>query len=225
MSRRAGRHFLQIPGPTNVPDRVLRAIDFPTMDHRGPEFGVLGKEVLAGMKRVFKAPGADVVIYPASGTGAWEAALVNTLSAGDLVLMAETGHFATLWQKLAARLGIEVEFMAGDWRHGADPDAIEKRLRADAGKQIKAVCVVHNETSTGVVSRIGEVRKAIDAAGHPALYMVDTISSLASLDYRHDEWGVDVTVAGSQKGLMLPPGLSFNCISQKALAQSKSAKL
>jgi alanine-glyoxylate transaminase / serine-glyoxylate transaminase / serine-pyruvate transaminase len=223
--RRAGRHFLQIPGPTNVPDRVLRAIDLPTMDHRSPDFAALGKGCLAGMKRVFKSTQGEVVIYPASGTGAWEAALVNTLSSGDRVLMAETGHFATLWQKLAARLGLEVEFLPGDWRHGADPDAIEKRLRADAGKQIKAVCVVHNETSTGVVSRIGEVRKAIDAAAHPALYMVDTISSLASLDYRHDEWGVDVTVAGSQKGLMLPPGLSFNCISAKALAASKGAKL
>jgi alanine-glyoxylate transaminase/serine-glyoxylate transaminase/serine-pyruvate transaminase len=225
MARNAGRHFLQIPGPTNVPDRVLRAIDYPTMDHRSPDFAGLGKTTLAGMKRVFKSTKGEVVIYPASGTGAWEAALVNTLSAGDKVLMSETGHFATLWQKLATRLGLETEFLPGDWRHGADPEAIEKRLRADGEKKIKAVCVVHNETSTGVVSRIGEVRKAIDAAGHPALFMVDTISSLASLDYRHDEWGVDVTVAGSQKGLMLPPGLSFNCISQKALAQSKSAKL
>jgi len=225
MPRNAGRHFLQIPGPTNVPDRVLRAIDFPTMDHRSPDFAALGKGCLAGMKRVFKSTQGEVVIYPASGTGAWEAALVNTLSAGDRVLMAETGHFATLWQKLAGRLGLQVEFLPGDWRHGAEPDAIEKRLRADAQKQIKAVCVVHNETSTGVVSRIPEVRKAIDAAGHPALLMVDTISSLASLDYRHDEWGVDVTVAGSQKGLMLPPGLSFNCISAKALAASKAAKL
>ncbi len=224
MPRRAGRHFLQIPGPTNVPDRVLRAIDFPTIDHRGPDFAELGKTVLAGMKRVFKS-GGDVVIYPASGTGAWEAALANTLSPGDQVLMCETGHFAVLWQKLAQRLGLEVEFLPGDWRHGADPEAIEKRLRADAGKRIKAVCVVHNETSTGVVSRIPEIRKAIDAAGHPALFMVDTISSLASIDYRHDEWGVDVTVAGSQKGLMLPPGLSFNCISPKALAASKSARL
>jgi alanine-glyoxylate transaminase/serine-glyoxylate transaminase/serine-pyruvate transaminase len=225
MARNAGRHFLQIPGPTNVPDRVLRAIDFPTMDHRGPDFAELGKAVLGGMKRVFKSTKGEVVIYPASGTGAWEAALVNTLSAGDRVLMAETGHFATLWQKLAGKLGLEVEFLPGDWRHGADPEAIEKRLRADGGKRVKAVCVVHNETSTGVVSRIAEVRKAIDAAGHPALYMVDTISSLASLDYRHDEWGVDVTVAGSQKGLMLPPGLSFNCISQKALAASRDAGL
>jgi alanine-glyoxylate transaminase / serine-glyoxylate transaminase / serine-pyruvate transaminase len=225
MNRRAGRHFLQIPGPTNVPDRVLRAIDFPTMDHRGPEFAALGKEVLAGMKRVFKSTQGEVVIYPASGTGAWEAALANTLSPGDRVLMYETGHFATLWQKMAARLGLEVEFMPGDWRRGADPEAIEKALRADASKRIKAVCAVHNETSTGVTSRIGDLRKAIDAAKHPALFMVDTISSLASIDYRHDEWGVDVTVAGSQKGLMLPPGLSFNCVSPKALAASKSAKL
>jgi alanine-glyoxylate transaminase/serine-glyoxylate transaminase/serine-pyruvate transaminase len=224
MSRAAGRHFLQIPGPTNVPDRVLRAIDFPTMDHRGPGFAGLGKEVLAGMKRVFKTAG-EVVIYPASGTGAWEAALVNTLSPGDQVLMYETGHFATLWQKMAVKLGLQPEFIPGDWRTGADPAAIEKRLRADAEQRIKAVCVVHNETSTGVTSRIGEVRKAIDAARHPALFMVDTISSLASIDYRHDEWGVDVTVGGSQKGLMLPPGLSFNAISARALAAAKTAKL
>jgi len=225
MARNAGRHFLQIPGPTNVPDRVLRAIDFPTMDHRGPEFATLGKNVLAGMKRVFKTTAGEAVIFPASGTGAWEAALVNTLSPGDRVLMAETGHFAALWQKMAARLGLEAEFVTGDWRHGADPDAIEKALRTDTGKQIKGVCVVHNETSTGAVTRVAEVRKAIDAAKHPALFMVDTISSLASIDYRHDEWGVDVTVAGSQKGLMLPPGLSFNCVSRKALAASKSARL
>ncbi len=225
MPRRAGRHFLQIPGPTNVPDRVLRAIDFPTIDHRGPEFGELGRKVLADLKRVFKSTQGEVVIYPASGTGAWEAALVNTLSPGDRVLMYETGHFATLWQKMAAKLGLEVEFIAGDWRHGADPAAIEKHLRADSAQRIKAMCVVHNETSTGVTSRIADVRRAIDAAGHPALYMVDTISSLASIDYRHDEWGVDVTVAGSQKGLMLPPGLSFNCISPKALATGKAARL
>jgi alanine-glyoxylate transaminase/serine-glyoxylate transaminase/serine-pyruvate transaminase len=225
MTRRAGRHFLQIPGPTNVPDRVLRAIDFPTIDHRGPEFANLGKEVLAGMKRVFKTTQGEVVVYPASGTGAWEAALVNTLSPGDRVLMVETGHFATLWQKMAAKLGLEVEFLPGDWRHGADPEAIEKRLRADGAKTLKALCVVHNETSTGVASRIADVRRAVDAARHPALFMVDTISSLASIDYRHDEWGVDVTVAGSQKGLMLPPGLSFNCLSPKALAASKSATL
>jgi alanine-glyoxylate transaminase/serine-glyoxylate transaminase/serine-pyruvate transaminase len=220
----SGRHFLQIPGPTNVPDRVLRAIDRPTIDHRGPEFGDLGKVVLAGMKRVFQT-GADVVIYPASGTGAWEAALVNTLSPGDRVLMAETGQFATLWRKLAERLGLAVEFLPGDWRHGADPAAIERRLAADREHAIRAVCVVHNETSTGVTSRIADVRAAIDRAQHPALFMVDTISSLASIDYRHDEWGVDVTVGGSQKGLMLPPGLSFNAISAKALAASKGAKL
>jgi alanine-glyoxylate transaminase/serine-glyoxylate transaminase/serine-pyruvate transaminase len=225
MPRRAGRHFLQIPGPTNVPDRVLRAIDFPTIDHRGPEFATLGKEVLANLRRVFKSTQGEVVIYPASGTGAWEAALVNALAPGNRVLMAETGHFAMLWQKMAAKLGLEVEFLPGDWRHGADPEAIEKRLRADRANELRAVCVVHNETSTGVASRIADVRKAIDAAKHPALFMVDTISSLASMDYRHDEWGVDVTVAGSQKGLMLPPGLSFNCVSPKALAASKAPGL
>ena len=222
--RPSGRHFLQIPGPTNVPDRVLRAIDGPTIDHRGPEFAELGKAVLAGMKRVFGTQ-ADVVIYPASGTGAWEAALVNTLSPGDRVLMAETGHFATLWRKLAERLGLNVEFLPGDWRHGADAAAIEAKLRADAKHAIKAVCVVHNETSTGVATRIPLIRAAIDRAGHPALLMVDTISSLASIDYRHDEWGVDVTVGGSQKGLMLPPGLSFNAISAKAMAAAAGAKL
>jgi alanine-glyoxylate transaminase/serine-glyoxylate transaminase/serine-pyruvate transaminase len=224
MTRNAGRHFLQIPGPTNVPDRVLRAIDFPTMDHRSPSFGSLGKEVLDGMKRVFKTD-SPVVIYPASGTGAWEAALANTLSPGDRVLMYETGHFATLWQKMAKRLSLEPEFIAGDWRSGADPQAIESRLREDKEHRIKAVCVVHNETATGVVSRIAEVRRAIDAAKHTALYLVDTISSLGSIDYRHDEWGVDVTVGGSQKGLMLPPGLSFNAVSAKALAASKTARM
>lgn len=224
MSYTAGRHFLQIPGPTNVPDRVLRAIDRPTIDHRGPEFQQLGTEVLAGMKRVFKTRG-HVVIFPASGTGAWEAALVNTLSPGDAVLMYESGHFASLWQNLALRMGIKPEFIAGDWRQGADPAAIEARLVADTAHAIKAVCVVHNETSTGATSRIGEVRKAMDRAGHPALLMVDTISSLASIDYRHDEWGVDVTIAGSQKGLMLPPGLSFNAFSDKALAAGKTARL
>ena len=221
---KAGRHFLQIPGPTNVPDRILRAIDRATIDHRGPEFQQLGQEVLAGLKVVFKTK-SPVIIFPASGTGAWEAALVNTLSAGDRVLMYETGHFATLWQSMAKRLGIEPEFISSDWRHGADPAAIEARLAEDKSHSIKAVCVVHNETSTGATSRIGEIRKAIDRAGHPALFMVDTISSLASIDYRHDEWGVDVTVAGSQKGLMLPPGLSFNAVSDKALAASKSSKL
>src|ERR671910_3615784 len=225
MPRRAGRHFLQIPGPTNVPDRVLRAIDFPTIDHRGPEFAALGKEVLANLKRVFKSPQGEVVIYPASGTGAWEAALVNTLSPGDRVLMAETGHFATLWCDMARRLGLEVELLPGDWRHGVDPEQIGARLAEDRKHQIKAVCVVHNETSTGVTSRIPEVRKAIDRAGHPALFMVDTISSLASIDYRQDEWGVDVTVGGSQKGLMLPPGLGFNGLSDKALAVAKNARL
>ncbi len=223
-SHPSGRHFLQIPGPTNVPDRVLRAIDHPTIDHRGPEFAVLGKTVLAGMKKVFGTD-ADVVIYPSSGTGAWEAALVNTLSPGDRVLMAETGHFATLWKRLAERLGLVVEFIPGDWRHGAPAAQIESRLRADVARTIKAVCVVHNETSTGVTTHVADVRAAIDGASHPALLMVDTISSLASMDYRHDEWGVDVSVAGSQKGLMLPAGLSFNAISAKALAAAKSARL
>jgi alanine-glyoxylate transaminase/serine-glyoxylate transaminase/serine-pyruvate transaminase len=224
MAYTAGRHFLQIPGPTNVPERVLRAIDRPTIDHRGAEFQQLGQEVLAGLKHVFKTK-ATIIIFPASGTGAWEAALVNTLSPGDKVLMFETGHFATLWQGMALRLGLVVEFVAGDWRHGVDPAAVENKLAADKSHSIKAVMAVHNETSTGVTSRIGEVRKAIDRAKHPALFMVDTISSLASIDYRHDEWGVDVTVAGSQKGLMLPPGLSFNAVSDKALAATKSAKL
>jgi alanine-glyoxylate transaminase/serine-glyoxylate transaminase/serine-pyruvate transaminase len=224
MKHQSGRHFLQIPGPTNVPDRVLRAIDSATVDHRGPEFQEMSKEVLAGLKHVFKTK-SPVVIFPASGTGAWEAALVNTLSPGDKVLMLETGHFATLWVNMAKRLSLDPIFVSGDWRHGADPAVIEAKLAEDKGHAIKAVCVVHNETSTGVVSRIGEARKAIDRAKHPALLMVDTISSLASIDYRHDEWGVDVTVAGSQKGLMLPPGLSFNAVSDKALAASKSAKL
>jgi alanine-glyoxylate transaminase/serine-glyoxylate transaminase/serine-pyruvate transaminase len=224
MPHRSGRHFLQIPGPTNVPDRVLRAIDNATMDHRGPEFGRMGLEILEGLKAVFQTK-APVVIYPASGTGAWEAALVNTLSPGDRVLMCETGHFASLWQKMAGKLGLAVELIATDWRRGADPAALEAKLKEDRAHAIKAVCVVHNETSTGATSRIGAIRKAIDAAGHPALYMVDTISSLASIDYRHDEWGVDVTVAGSQKGLMLPPGLSFNCVSEKARKASQGAKL
>jgi alanine-glyoxylate transaminase / serine-glyoxylate transaminase / serine-pyruvate transaminase len=224
MTFRSGRHFLQIPGPTNVPDRVLRAIDRPTIDHRSDEFGELGRRVLAGLKHVFKTK-HPVVIFPASGTGAWEAALVNTLSPGDRVLMYETGHFATLWERMATKLGLNAEFIPGDWRHGADAAAIEARLVEDSAHLIKAVCVVHNETSTGVTSRIPLVRQAIDAARHPALLLVDTISSLGSIDYRVDEWGVDVTVAGSQKGLMLPPGLSFNSISDKALAASKRAKL
>jgi alanine-glyoxylate transaminase / serine-glyoxylate transaminase / serine-pyruvate transaminase len=223
-SGHTGRHFLQIPGPTNVPDRVLQAIAFPTIDHRGPEFGDLGKQVVAGMKRVFQTDGT-VVIYPSSGTGAWEAALVNTLSPGDRVLMFETGHFATLWRQMATRLGLDIEYVPGDWRHGVDPAQLTDKLAADKEHRIKAVCVVHNETSTGVTTRIPELRAAIDAANHPALFMVDTISSLASIDYRHDEWKVDVTVAGSQKGLMLPPGLGFNAVSDKAMAAAKTAKL
>ncbi len=219
-----GRHFLQIPGPTNVPDRVLRAIAMPTIDHRGPEFGELGREIIAGMKRVFQTE-ETVIVYPSSGTGAWEAALSNTLSPGDRVVMFETGHFATLWRQMAGRLGLEIDFVPGDWRHGVDPAQVEEKLAGDRAHQVKAVCVVHNETSTGVASRIPLIRAAIDRARHPALFMVDTISSLASIDYRHDEWGVDVTVAGSQKGLMLPPGLGFNAVSQKALAARERARL
>jgi alanine-glyoxylate transaminase / serine-glyoxylate transaminase / serine-pyruvate transaminase len=224
MSIARGRHFLQIPGPTNVPERVLRAIARPTIDHRGPEFGILGLEVLEGLKEVFQTSGR-IIIFPASGSGAWEAALVNTLSSGDKVLMFETGHFAALWREIAGKLGLDVHYVPGDWRHGVDPDVVESQLREDRGHLIKGVMVVHNETSTGVTSRVAAVRKAMDRAGHPALLLVDTISSLASIDYRHDEWGVDVTVAGSQKGLMLPPGLSFNAISEKALDASKSAGL
>ncbi|MGX0875530.1 alanine-glyoxylate transaminase/serine-glyoxylate transaminase/serine-pyruvate transaminase [Roseovarius sp. MBR-154] len=220
----AGRHFLQIPGPSNVPDRILRAMGYPTMDHRGPAFADVGRKALEGMKSIFKTEGR-VVIYPSSGTGAWEAAMVNTLSPGDTVLMYETGHFAMLWKKLAEKLGLNPVFIEGDWRGGADAAAIEEHLRGDTGQDIKAVCVVHNETSTGSVTDVAAVRRAIDAAGHPALLMVDTISSLASVDYRHDEWGVDVTVSGSQKGLMLPPGLSFNAVSDKAMAASESAGL
>ena len=223
-SYQAGRHFLQIPGPTNVPDRVLRAMDYPTMDHRGPAFAELGRKCLDGMKTIFKTETA-VIIYPASGTGAWEAALANLIKEGERVLMVETGHFATLWKKMADRLGIETEFLETDWRRGVDPQAIEDRLRADSGGAIRAVCVVHNETSTGSTSRIGEVRQAMDAADHGALLLVDTISSLASIDYRHDEWGVDVTVSGSQKGLMLPPGLSFNALSQRAIDEARTGGL
>ena len=219
-----GRHFLQIPGPSNVPDRVLRAIDFPTIDHRGPEFQQLGLRVLESVKPIFGTTN-PVIIYPASGTGAWEAALVNTLSAGDHVLMVETGHFATLWKKLAEKLGLKPEFIAGDWRHGVDCGLLESRLNEDRSRNIKAVCVVHNETSTGVLSDIAAVRRAIDAAGHPALFMVDTISSLGSAEYKHDAWGVDVTISGSQKGMMLPPGISFNAVSDKAIAASKTASL
>ena len=223
-----GRHFLQIPGPSPVPDRILRAMSLPTIDHRGPEFAALGLKVLADVKKIFQTK-QPVIIYPASGTGAWEAALVNTLSPGDQVLMYETGHFAALWQKLADRLGLNTEVMrhpgAEMWRHGVDAAQIEARLKADTGHAIKAVCVVHNETSTGVTSNIAAVRKAMDAAKHPALLLVDTISGLASADYRHDDWGVDVTISGSQKGLMLPPGISFNAVSSKALQASKSARL
>ncbi len=222
---RSGRHFLQIPGPTNVPDRVLRAMDHPTIDHRGPDFAELGKRVIAGMKRVVKTEAGEVVIYPASGTGAWEAALVNTLSPGDKVVMFETGHFAWLWDNLAKKIGLDPQVIGSDWRRAADPEAIEAALKADTAREIKAVCVVQNETSTGCATQVAEVRAAIDGAGHPALLMVDTISSLASIDMRMDEWGVDVIVAGSQKGLMLPPGLSFNAVSQKALEASKTATL
>jgi len=231
----SGRHFLQIPGPSPVPDRILRAMSLPTIDHRGPEFGVLGLKVLSGIQQIFRTR-HPVVIYPASGTGAWEAALANVLSPGDAVLMYETGHFASLWQKMALRLGLKPEFLAlpgtdaqtglpNSWRHGVQADLVEQRLRADAGHQIKAVCVVHNETSTGVTSDIAAVRRAIDAAKHPALLLVDTISGLASADYRHDDWGVDVTVSGSQKGLMLPPGISFNAVSPKAIEASRKATL
>lgn len=223
MAVRSGRHFLQIPGPSNVPDRVLRAIDRPTIDHRGPEFARLGKEILAGLQSVFRTQG-PVIVYPSSGTGAWEAALVNTLEPGDQVLMCETGQFATLWKEMADRLGLRVELIAGDWRHGADPAAIEERLSGDREHRFRALAVVHNETSTGAASRIPEIRAAIDRARHPALFLVDTVSSLACMPYRHDEWGVDVTVCGSQKGLMLPPGLGFNAVSRKALARTGSRR-
>lgn len=224
MAHRAGPHFLQIPGPSNVPGRILRAIEKPTIDHRGPEFQELAKEVLEKIKPIFKTKN-PVIIFPASGTGAWEAALVNTLSPGDKVLMVETGQFSTLWVELATRIGLKPEVIEGDWRRGVDPAAVEERLSKDKGHEIKAVCCVHNETSTGVTSRIPEVRKAIDAAGHPALFMVDTISGLASADLRHDEWGIDVTISGSQKGLMLPPGISFNAVSDKALEAAKSSTM
>lgn len=220
----SGRHFLQIPGPTNVPERVLRAIDSATIDHRGPDFSQLGLEIFSGLQKVFKTS-QPVVVFPASGTGAWEAALVNCLSPGDQVLMYETGHFATAWCNLARRCGLQPTLIPADWRHGADPDHIAAKLSEDTSHRIKAVCVVHNETSTGVTSSIIDIRAAMDRVAHPALLMVDTISSLASIDYRHDEWGVDITVAGSQKGLMLPPGLSFNAVSERALKASQSATL
>ena len=230
-----GRHFLQIPGPSPVPDRILRAMSLPTIDHRGPEFAVLGKKVIAGLQQIFQTR-HPVAIYPASGTGAWEAALANSMSPGDALLMFETGHFSALWQKMALRLGLQPEFIGlpgicaqtgvpNGWRRGIDAGLIEARLRDDRQHRLKAVCVVHNETSTGVTSDIAAVRRAIDAAGHPALLIVDTISGLASADYRHDEWGVDVSVSGSQKGLMLPPGISFNALSPKALQVSLTAKL
>ena len=222
--RRAGRHFLQIPGPSPVPERIMRAMDMPVIDHRGPEFQALGQRVLAGIKSIFKTS-QPVVIYPASGTAAWEAALVNTLSPGDAVLMYETGHFATLWKNIALNLGLKPEFIETDWRSGLDPGRIEARLKGDPNHKIKAVCVVHNETSTGTTAHIDAVRRAIDVARHPALLMVDTVSGLGSADYRHDAWGVDVSVSGSQKGLMLPPGVSFNALSQKAIAASASARL
>lgn len=224
MSHRSGRHFLQIPGPTNVPERILRAMARPTIDHRGPEFAAMILEILAGLRRIFRTK-HDVIVYPSSGTGAWEASLVNTLSPGDRILMFETGHFATLWRNMATALGLQVEFVSTDWRRGADPEVVEEKLTGDTSHSIKAVAVVHNETSTGVTSRIGEIRKAMDRAAHPALLLVDTISSLASIEYCHDDWGVDVTVSCSQKGLMLPPGLGFNAVSPKALEASKHAKL
>ena len=224
MTYKSGRHFLQIPGPTNVPQRILRALGRPTIDHRGPEFARLSLEVLAGLQRIFQTSG-PVVIYPSSGTGAWEAALVNTLSPGDKVLMFETGHFATLWRNMAVSLGLEVDFVPTDWRHGVDPEVVEKKLVEDRDHRTKSVMAVHNETSTGVTSRIPLIREAMDRANHPALLMVDTISSLASIEYRHEQWGVDVTVGCSQKGLMLPPGLGLNAISDKALHASESAKL
>ena len=217
-----GKHFLQLPGPSNVPDRILRAMDYPTIDHRGPEFSILANDCLEGIKTIFKTK-SNVIIYPASGTGAWEAALVNTLNEDDLVLMVETGHFASLWNKMAHRLGIKTEFLKTDWQRGAMPEKIYERLKKDTEQQIKAICVVHNETSTGCTSRIKEVRDAINSANHDALLMVDTISGLASMEYKHDEWGIDVTVSGSQKGLMLPPGLSFNAISEKAIKISKKS--
>src|SRR6201994_373618 len=223
-SRPVGRHFRLTPGPTPLPDRVLRAMDTPIIDHRGPEFAKLAKSCLDGIKTIFKTSN-PVIIYTATGTGAWEAALVNTMSPGDRVLMVETGQFATLWKNMATKLGLKPEFISTDWRTGADPAVIEAKLREDKGHEIKAVCVLHNETATGCLSPIAEIRKAIDRAGHPALLLVDTISSLASTDYRHDEWGVDVTIGGAQKGLMLPPGMSFNALSDKAIAASKKSSL
>lgn len=220
--RRAGRHFLQIPGPSPVPERVMRAMDMPIIDHRGPEFQKLGKRVLEKIKTIFKTRD-PVFIFPSSGTGAWEAALANLFAPGDAILMYETGQFATLWKNMAQKIGLRPEFMTSDWRGGINAAAIEQRLREDKEHRLKAVCVVHNETSTGATSRIDEVRGAIDAAGHPALLLVDTVSGLGCADYRHDEWGVDVSVSGSQKGLMLPPGISFNAVSEKALKSARAS--
>src|SRR5579872_533112 len=221
---RSGQHFVQVPGPTNVPERVLRAMDRQIIDHRGPDFAECTREILPAMQKLVKTKDAHVVLYPSSGTGAWEAAVSNALSPGDRALVAETGQFSNLWADLARRLGIDVDLIPGDWRHGADPDEIARRLKEDREKRIAAVMVAHNETSTGVTSRIAAVRAAIDSASHPALLLVDTVSSLASIDYRHDEWGVDVMVCGSQKGLMLPPGIGINVVSQKALDASKSSR-
>jgi alanine-glyoxylate transaminase / serine-glyoxylate transaminase / serine-pyruvate transaminase len=223
--RQPGRHFLQIPGPTNVPDRILRAIDYPTIDHRGESFAELGQACLEGLKSIFQVENGQVFIYPASGTGAWEAALVNTLSPGDRVILFETGQFAVLWRKVAERFGLEVDFVPGDWRHGIDPNVVEEKLKADSEAKVKAVLCVHNETSGGITSRLAEIRRAIDSAGHPALLMADMVSSLASIECKTEEWGVDVAIASSQKGLMLPPGLSFNAVSAKALDASRSARL
>ena len=221
---KSGRHFLQIPGPTNVPDRILRAIAQPTIDHRGPAFAALGREAIEGLQRVFQTKG-PVVMYPCSGSGAWEAAFVNTLSPGDTLVMVETGQFAVLWRDMALKLGLQVDFIPGDWRHGVDATVIGQKLTADRAQTIKAVAIVHNETSTGVTSNIPAVRRAMDETGHPALLLVDAVSSLGSIDYRHEEWRVDVTVSSSQKGMMLPPGMGFNAIGEKALAASKSARL
>src|SRR5580692_1559451 len=224
MTNTSGRHFLQVPGPSNVPDRILRAIARPTIDHRGPEFSRLALDLLEDLKPIFQTKG-KVMIFPSSGTGAWEAGIVNTLSPGDKVLMFETGQFATLWKEMAVSLGLDVQFVAGDWRHGADQGEVESILREDRDHRIKAVMVVHNETSSAVTNSVPAMRKTMDRAKHPALLMVDTISSLGSMDYRHDEWGVDVAIAGSQKGLMLPPGLCFNAIGHKAVAASRHATL
>ena len=221
---KAGRHFLQVPGPTNIPDRILRAMDLPAMDHRGPKFADLSKSILERTKLIFKSTD-PVIIFPSAGTGAMEAAIANTLNEGDKVLMFETGHFATEWCQAAQRYKLNVDFVPSEWRTGADPKIVEQKLLADKNHEIKAVLVTHNETSTGIASRVEEIRKAIDAAKHPALFMVDTISSLGSFNYEHQKWKVDVSVGGSQKGLMLPPGLSFNVVSNKALEAYKNSKL